>query len=284
MSAALLTYSDVQKYIKLLRRHGFPCRYFAVGEYGGKKGRSHWHLMLFWKRAVPEHVEERNFMEKHWPHGWSFWKSLKGGEKDTAAAIRYACKYLVKDALDAEKQGHLSMSKKPPIGAEYFRDLARRYVEQGLAPQSLYYHFPSVVGRNGLPKQFMLAEGSATADLFCRAFLDHWAARVGGFAPYSPVIEEYEDRLARDDLEPLKDRWGRKVQPPEGGVETRVGKDPATGYPHTLYSDAQGYRWWYREIEDGEWEWRRGERVARPVQKISMPAGRAAYRKASDGA
>ena len=53
--AAVLTYSDVQKYFKLLRRHGYPLRYFAVGEYGSLKGRAHWHIIAFWQDKAPPH-------------------------------------------------------------------------------------------------------------------------------------------------------------------------------------------------------------------------------------
>ena len=47
--ARLLTYSDVQKYMKRLRASGYCPRYFCVGEYGSTKGRAHWHLIIFWK-------------------------------------------------------------------------------------------------------------------------------------------------------------------------------------------------------------------------------------------
>ena len=114
--AALLTYSDVQKYLKRLRKSGYVVRYFAVGEYGAEKGRAHWHLILFFQNnahvikdrvrynaevaagrkqgkalpvpvgAVPEHeistrlpdgtIEDVRFSEAHWPHGWSCWEEL----------------------------------------------------------------------------------------------------------------------------------------------------------------------------------------------------------------
>ena len=88
--AALLTYSDVQKYLKRLRGDGYPVRYFVVGEYGSVKGRAHWHIVLYWQAAVPEHRHRENFMQKHWPHGWSYWDEV------SPSAIRYACKYLQK--------------------------------------------------------------------------------------------------------------------------------------------------------------------------------------------
>lgn len=55
---ATLTYNDehytptldkdhLQKFLKRLRHHKGPFRYFAAGEYGKKEQRPHWHLLLF---------------------------------------------------------------------------------------------------------------------------------------------------------------------------------------------------------------------------------------------
>ena len=139
--AAVLTYSDVQKYLKRLRFDGFPVRYFITGEYGSKKGCAHWHIILYWQDKVPEHVLRENFKQKHWPHGWSYW------DKSTPEAVRYACKYLLKDPSDDEMQSWGPMvSKYPPLGDAYFHKLAGMYVDQGLSPQNLYYSFPMFGG------------------------------------------------------------------------------------------------------------------------------------------
>lgn len=165
LRAAVLTYSDVQKYIKLLRKHGYPCRYFAVGEYGTTKGRSHWHLVLFWSDAVPEHCLRERFDERHWPHGVSFWDAVDG------PSIRYVCKYIQKDVGGPEVQGHLAMSKKPPLGAAYFAERAAMFVDQGLSPQDGFYSFPEVDKlRDGRPVRYMLR--GVSLDLFCQAFID----------------------------------------------------------------------------------------------------------------
>lgn len=123
--AALLTYSDVQKYMKRLRESGYVVRYFAVGEYGSMKGRAHWHLITFYysnqhvieaRKAlnaeiaagrkkgklrpipdgmVPEHeistrgpdgkLEDVRFSEAHWQHGWSCWEELLDDYEMSAA-------------------------------------------------------------------------------------------------------------------------------------------------------------------------------------------------------
>lgn len=203
--AAVLTYSDVQKYLKLLRRHGFPLRYLAAGEFGSAKGRTHWHLIIFWQKCVPTHfttdpksgqtvevpmpLRER-FMERHWPHGWSQWD-----RGDDVSAVRYVCKYISKDLRDAERQGQVSLSKVPPLGAHYFDGLARRYVEQGISPRVPEYHFADVRDdRTGETVKYRLR--GASLDRFCLAFLTQWEKVHRGHPPASDMIQEYLDRVA----------------------------------------------------------------------------------------
>lgn len=210
--AALLTYSDVQKYFKYLRQLGYVVRYFAVGEYGSTKGRAHWHLIVFYydntaviaerklynaeieagfrrgkllpvpASAVPEHeistrgadgdLLDVRFSDRCWPHGHAVWEELLDGYDAAAArAVRYVCKYLLKDSQDeASQMLGPRLSKKPPLGDAYFRDLARRYVEQGLAPQDLFYSFPDVRAKDGQLRRFML--GGVSADNFIRYYVE----------------------------------------------------------------------------------------------------------------
>lgn len=193
--AAILTYSDVQKYLKLLRRHGYPVRYFVTGEFGSKKGRAHWHIMLYWQDKVPGHILDKNFMEEHWPHGWSFWT------KPTPHAVRYNCKYIQKDMGDDQRQGHLAMSKKPPLGTAYFRDRAERYVEQGLAPQSLEYTFADVKRRkkDGSREIVPFVLKDRPAELFLQHWVETWnRRRFVEDHPASPVLDEFFDETKKE--------------------------------------------------------------------------------------
>jgi len=214
--AVILTYSDVQKYLKLLRRHGYPVRYFVTGEFGSKKGRAHWHIMLYWQQDVPEHVLDQNFMEQHWPHGWSFWT------KPTAHAVRYNCKYIQKDMGEAERQGHLAMSKKPPLGVAYFQHVAEQYVRQGLAPQTLEYSFPEVRRRKANGTQevvpFMLKDRSA--ELYLDHFMMKWREAYPGTPwPNSVLIEEYLD-VAKRQRRRIAERW--EALPPNLSPQQRL--------------------------------------------------------------
>lgn len=213
LRAAILTYSDLQRMFKHLRVDGYKFKYFAVGEYGSMKGRAHWHLMIFWAGKVPPHelstVTEKRFHNKYWPHGFQHW------EKPTAKSIRYVCKYIQKDMGKDERQGHLAMSKKPPLGNEYFHKLAGKYVAQGLAPQDLFYSFPEVKDKNGKPKRFYMT--GVTATNYLEAFCVQWAASGQGFTPNSPVVDEYEQSREGPYLGDLDIKWNERpeaVEPP----------------------------------------------------------------------
>ncbi|MER8365968.1 hypothetical protein [Mesorhizobium sp. M1378] len=224
LRAALLTYSDVQKYMKALRHSGFRPRYFAVGEYGSTKGRAHWHVLIFWQdnsdvirernahnvavRAklkkgkvlrvpagpIPPHTpstraKQIRFHEQHWDRGFSVWEPLNLTSEDTAAAVKYVCKYLNKDLGGSERQAKCQMSKKPLLGAAWLHDRARAHVEQGLAPQDLFYEFPDLPG-----KRFMLRPGSSAAELFLQSYIDQWEiAYPSRPLPPSKLVEEFTD-------------------------------------------------------------------------------------------
>lgn len=187
--ANILTYSDVQKFFKRLRKAGYPVRYFVTGEFGSTKGRAHWHVMLYWQDQVPEvKLDTDCFTFEHWPHGFSQWT------KPTAHAVRYNCKYIQKDMGDAERQGHLAMSKKPPLGAAYFARMAEQFVRQGLAPQSLEYRFPDVRRRkeDGTERVVPFLLGGRSAELFLDHYVEAWeAAYPGREVPPSELVNNW---------------------------------------------------------------------------------------------
>lgn len=256
--AAWLTYSDVQKYFKLLRRDGYKFRYLICGEYGSVKGRAHWHALMFWENRVPPHElstmgSEKRFENKYWPHGFQHW------EKPNVTSIRYVCKYIQKDIGKEERQGHLSMSKKPPLGNAYFRWLAEEYVRHGLAPQHLKYTFPDVRGKDGKPVEYYM--GGTTAHNFIEHYKAAWQRHSGGHHPNSALIEEHDDRLARDSWLTMSDRWGKHVDPPYGGNGPYLGPCPDDDGRQRMYSDDERGRLWYRPNEEGEYGWLREVKI-----------------------
>lgn len=263
LRASVLTYSDVQKYLKLLRFNGYPVRYFVTGEYGSRKGRAHWHIILYWQGAVPEHKLRQHFMEKHWPHGYSYW------DKMSPEAVRYACKYLLKDAdSDAQSFGPMP-SKKPPLGDAYFRQLAQKYVDAGLAPQDLFYSFPDVLrvpygtrGKtqkdyrtNAKPVRFLMK--GKTAENFLEYFGALWREKYNDEPPQSAAFWKHEDRKLRDYVDSVQlPRFERRgyvpvpKKPPAGG--SKVYFDKAA---NCHYSDVDGVRLWYSYDTEGELAW-----------------------------
>ncbi len=106
--------SDVQKFIKRLRRHleykptrivdnrdhvTKPIRYFAVGEYGTKSRRPHYHIIIFGWRPSDMKVHELrgNYavcrsaqVEKLWKYGFSTVCDVTGG------VVKYCARYVTK--------------------------------------------------------------------------------------------------------------------------------------------------------------------------------------------
>ncbi len=251
--AVLLTYSDVQKFFKLLRRHGYPVRYFVTGEFGSEKGRAHWHVIVHWLKAVPaicgrdqkgkwhdnaaslkrfnwQRIDDQKrpvFLQDGepadwWPHGFV---QVAGVEYED---VRYNCKYILKAMGDDERQGHLAMSKKPPLGHAYFRQLAEKFVEQGLSPQGVKYTFPEVKQKkkdgSSRPREFRLSGRSL--ELFLDQYIATWAKeRPNQPRPISELVDLYQE-------------WGRVVWDEDRVTANRVawitervmarGRDPLT--------------------------------------------------------
>lgn len=288
--AHILTYSDVQKFFKRLRRKnvrkgisGYKFKYFAVGEFGSKKGRAHWHVIVFWSEDMPEVPFRENFNWDYWPHGFAYIDDVG------PASVRYNCKYLNKDLEDAERQGHLAMSKKPPLGSEYFAHLAQQYVDARLSPQDLFYSFPEALDKEGKKLKFLLSGRSA--DLFCEAYLRLWREQVGKHYPPSEVIEEYEDRMARNQPERLEDLAASlknkvpliKISPPSWmpeGVESMAFDEQRNSF----YVEIEGHRYWWSYDKRGKRAW---ENIIRKVdlEKIRprQEAAHAAYLTRTSG-
>lgn len=273
-AATVLTYSDVQKFFKKVRKAGYPVRYFAVGEYGTLKGRAHWHILMYWQDKVPEFELDKRVHSPFWadrfgkPLGFVQWENM------SPRAVRYCCKYLQKDIGELARQGHLAMSKKPPLGHEYFQGLAARYVEAGLCPQDLFYGWPDVGSLDGVPTKFML--GYKSADNFIHAFVhkfidahghDNWGS--------SELVEDYVDKWTREggeeitkelweskefiraqkrDLDPDRVSAAKPVAWPT--VVSPVGYDPAwSEWYGTWFAYDENEKWVWWPNKEGEWAW-----------------------------
>lgn len=130
---ASLRYSDVQLFLKRLRRHArVPIRFYLCGEYGGTTARPHYHACLFGYefpdrvRAGASHSGEATFqsatVSRLWPLGFHTVQDL------TQASAAYTARYVtdkLTGQLGAEFYGPRTppfnrMSLRPGIGARWF--------------------------------------------------------------------------------------------------------------------------------------------------------------------
>ncbi|MER9206126.1 hypothetical protein [Mesorhizobium sp. M0771] len=270
-ASEVLTYSDVQKYLKRLRKAGHKFRYFAVGEYGSAKGRAHWHLMLFYQSQPPGGYLHARSDEKHWPHGFS------QSEVASNASIRYCVKYLYKDlGSDEAKQAKFVLSKNPAIGVPYFRKLGIDYAQQGISPRDSFYWFPDVLNsKTGLPEKFYLSKQSAVMEEFLRSFCVAWWKVHGNDRwPHSDLLDWWVDGNTRKRPEILQPRGPRGVKPlgpPPGGSK------PLFSESHNCYySDTISGRLWFFTNEEGDatWDTKIGKRRIVGIGLPSLGAAR----------
>jgi hypothetical protein len=109
---------DLQLFFKRLRKRFGQFRYFAVGEYGAKFGRPHYHAILF---GFPS--SRRADVEKSWAHGFVDVKMF------TPANARYVAKYATKLVFTSDgirSPQFTLMSRRPGIGLKYLIDHKNR--------------------------------------------------------------------------------------------------------------------------------------------------------------
>lgn len=194
-----------QLFMKALRNSGHKVRYLVAGEYGGKKGRAHFHAILFFQKLETQentapwynwgHQEDlkssNKFSEQvpqdvmchiqEWPHGHILcdWSASE-------RSIKYCCEYLTID----RSRSWFSMSKKPPLGAAFFAEKAKLYVNNSVLPKSFEYLPPG-----GMPGKKYLMTG-ATRREFMNAIT---RARVSR-PRMSKWVGRTFDKLERDEF------------------------------------------------------------------------------------
>lgn len=197
VSSVTLVYKDIQDFLKRLRKR-YNVRYIVAGEYGTKKGRAHWHIVLFFKGKVPEVKQDVRVNWKYWPHGFSYF------QKPDWKGFQYVLKYVLKDQTADSADNHLAMSKKPPLGYEFFEELAKTHVDQAVVPRSFKYKVGGIRKDNGEEKTFFMQ--GKTRDNFMNAFKIGWIEKYGE-EPYSEFFDEWDDKnynLTYDDQELIK--------------------------------------------------------------------------------
>lgn len=266
--------SDTTAFFKALRNDGHKIRYFATGEYGSEKGRSHWHVVLFWQSEMPEIEFEKNIHVDWWPHGHTYWK------EGHTAAIRYVMKYINKDDADPYASKTMAMSRKPILGYAYFQGLAERYINQGLVPQRPYYKFKDVLDKAGKVVEYYMPP--LVAEHFIRAYISKWVDRFPGkHWPTSELVDKYHDRMvgyhAPLAMQKRQHRDAPWMLPPDGSVprfDERLNTHYADIAGERLYWswDERGQRTWQKKIVTETEAERRREAFAAAKQSVMSSA------------
>lgn len=131
-----LVKKDLTDFLKRLRYYlGYPIRYIACGEYGGKTYRPHFHLIVFGLNLEDLQILKRNYrgdiyytsptIAKVWKYGFHIIGDVT--PESAGYVARYTTKKLLgKDAKLYEKYNivppYLVMSRRPGIGKEYLDD------------------------------------------------------------------------------------------------------------------------------------------------------------------
>lgn len=195
--SVVLRYSDIQKMLKRLRKADFKVRYICAGEYGTKKGRAHWHAVLFFYGKSPDVYIAQGDNDpagrinwEFWPHGFSYF------QEPDASGFAYVTKYALKqDGNDGESRS-FSCSKKPPLGYRFFMRLADDIVERGLPVHSPEYAFAGVMDRNGKTRRYWLQ--GRMREKFLDRYYTMWRMQYGNEPPWSDfLLEGYLDKIER---------------------------------------------------------------------------------------
>lgn len=163
-----------QNFIKHLRWQGYKLKYFTAAEYGAKRGRAHFHSILFFQPSVkkpnpPDWVNQQNInIGPAWAHGHSFvdWEG-------TAKACRYVCKYILKED---NSENWISMSKKPYLGHQFIMQMVQRNIETKTPPVTFNYRPP---GEDNTKTKYWL-QGAQRRD-YCLQLFDDWQEQIGPF-------------------------------------------------------------------------------------------------------
>lgn len=253
-------YRDVQLMLKRLRKDRYKVRYVVAGEYGERKGRVHWHAILFFRGAVPPVEYGTKFYNwKYWPHGYAFLQS------PDFEGMTYVLKYTLKDdSAQANEAKRLHMSKYPPIGAEFFQSLAADFVKARLPVHSPEYAFADLRfgggPQRGRLRKFWLSDRSREiflggSDRYgLKGYVQMWRDAYGEEPPKTEFLtEQYDDPRAAAEVEaaywaaPAADDVGYLLLPaPTLGLVVRRSETTATYVPHEKENPS-----WHLDIGDG---------------------------------
>ena len=115
--------TDLQLLHKRLRKAGVHFKYYAIGEYGTKTFRPHYHCIYFLKDESTTYSEFHELLLQQWRYGFIQYKKVTNGR------IHYCIAYLIGQKWPkGQNKPFTIMSKKPSIGYSLLED--KNFIEQ----------------------------------------------------------------------------------------------------------------------------------------------------------
>ena len=190
--AYLLEYSDVQKFLKKLRKAGYQFRHMTVGEYG-ERGRAHWHMILFFDGKSPDQngdvilQDPRKDKDRHVQGAWDLGISVWERPRSKQASIAYVFKYVAKN-VGLTDEGKMRTSQN--LGGRWIERYAYEKGKAGHSMgKSIHWSIPGNtsrvnVGNNGhkglfvyyLPRKSPLAKRAAYA--YMAGYVRHHSRKI----------------------------------------------------------------------------------------------------------
>jgi len=126
-----LRLSDLQTFFKSLRKENKgKVKYYAVGEYGGKFKRPHYHLLIF-------NLDYDSIVENHWKKGSIYYGTI------TPASAAYCLKYMCKESKIPQWKGDNRLKE--------FATMSKKLGDNYLTPKTRYWHKIDLLNRCYIP-------------------------------------------------------------------------------------------------------------------------------------
>lgn len=227
MNTISIYYKDFQDFLKRLRKR-YKVRFICAGEYGTKKGRAHFHCILFFKEElnleqyyknfeervnktkfpVSQYASKQRFVWEYWKHGISYFQ-----ETDGYKGFQYVLKYMLKDQESESSHSVYSLTKgtrtktkknEPSIlGYEFFEDLAERYINDGIIPKDFLYKFDDIKRRG---KRISFEMNKTAKRIFLDKYMELFFQKYGHDNVNSTRIEQELDKYITFDFDEEKER------------------------------------------------------------------------------
>lgn len=216
-NTVVFCYRDIQLFLKRFHKAGYNVRYIVAGEYGHEKGRVHWHIVIFLKgkqlRIVDAYKRENDWdvvlpRFKDDPAAriqFAPWSDPAEGrgfcyfQYPDYGGFRYAMKYALKNQSKGSDNA-FGLSKKPPLGYEFFIRMADDMVAAHLPLHKPAYSFMDQLDGKGRHREFWLQ--GRMRELFLDRYRLMWRLQNGDHFPPETewFLERYLDKLAARDM------------------------------------------------------------------------------------